>query len=114
MVTMSVEQFEALVTDALDGIPPELGNNMENVAVVVDELSPPGSLLGLYEGIPLTNRGNSYMSAVPDRITIYMATICSACTTTQEVVDMVRKTVVHEIGHHFGIDDRRLKELGWA
>ena len=79
MVSMSVEQFEALVTDALDGIPPELGNNMENVAVVVDELSPPGSLLGLYEGIPLTNRGNSYMSAVPDRITIYMATICSAC-----------------------------------
>jgi predicted Zn-dependent protease with MMP-like domain len=54
------------------------------------------------------------MSAVPDRITIYMATICSACTTTQEVVDMVRKTVIHEIGHHFGIDDRRLKELGWA
>jgi predicted Zn-dependent protease with MMP-like domain len=114
MVTMSVEEFEALVTDALDGIPPELGANMENVAVVVDELSPPGSLLGLYEGIPLTNRGNSYMSAVPDRITIYMATICSACATTQQVVDMVRKTVIHEIGHHFGIDDRRLKELGWA
>lgn len=114
MVTMSVEQFEALVTDALDGIPPELGDNMENVAVVVDELSPPGSLLGLYEGIPLTNRGNSYMSAVPDRITIYMGTICAACTTTQDVVDMVRKTVIHEIGHHFGIDDRRLKELGWA
>ncbi|HVB94722.1 MAG TPA: metallopeptidase family protein [Acidimicrobiales bacterium] len=114
MVTMSVEQFEALVTDALDGIPPDLGANMENVAVVVDELSPPGPLLGLYEGIPLTKRGNSYMSAVPDRITIYMATICSACTTDQEVVDMVRKTVVHEVGHHFGIDDRRLKELGWA
>ncbi len=114
MVTMSVEQFEQLVTDALDGIPPELGANMDNVAVVVDELSPPGSLLGLYEGIPLTSRGNSYMSAVPDRITIYMATICAACTTTHQVVDMVRKTVIHEIGHHFGIDDRRLKELGWA
>jgi predicted Zn-dependent protease with MMP-like domain len=114
MVTMPVEQFEQLVTDALDGIPPDLGANMDNVAVVVDELSPPGSLLGLYEGIPLTSRGNSYMSAVPDRITIYMASICAACSTTQEVVDMVRKTVIHEIGHHFGIDDRRLKELGWA
>jgi predicted Zn-dependent protease with MMP-like domain len=114
MVTMSIEQFEGLVTDALDGIPADLGANMENVAVVVDEESPPGPLLGLYEGIPLTKRGNSYMASVPDRITIYMATICSSCTTTQEVVDLVRKTVIHEIGHHFGIDDRRLKELGWA
>jgi predicted Zn-dependent protease with MMP-like domain len=114
MVTMTIDQFEGLVTDALDGIPAELGANMENVAVVVDDASPPGPLLGLYEGIPLTQRGNSYMVSVPDRITIYMATICSVCTTTQEVVDMVRKTVIHEIGHHFGIDDRRLQELGWA
>ncbi|HEX3840317.1 MAG TPA: metallopeptidase family protein [Acidimicrobiales bacterium] len=114
MVTMSIEQFEGLVTDALDGIPADLGGQMENVAVVVDDTSPAGPLLGLYEGIPLTERGNSYMSAVPDRITIYMATICSVCATTQEVIDMVRKTVIHEIGHHFGIDDRRLKELGWA
>jgi predicted Zn-dependent protease with MMP-like domain len=114
MVTMSIDQFEELVTDALDGIPAELGANMDNVAVVVDDTSPPGPLLGLYEGIPLTQRGNSYMVSVPDRITIYMATICSVCTTTQEVVDMVRKTVIHEVGHHFGIDDRRLQELGWA
>jgi len=114
MVTMSIEQFEELVTDALDGIPADLGANMENVAIVVDDLSPPGPLLGLYEGIPLTQRGNSYSASVPDRITIYMATICGSCQTTQEVVERVRKTVIHEIGHHFGIDDQRLEELGWA
>jgi predicted Zn-dependent protease with MMP-like domain len=87
---------------------------MENVAVVVDEGSPPGGLLGLYEGVPLTKRGNYYSVSMPDRITIFMATICASCQTTQEVVEMVRKTVIHEIGHHFGIDDRRLEELGWA
>ncbi|HZK35554.1 MAG TPA: metallopeptidase family protein [Aeromicrobium sp.] len=114
MVTMSIEQFEELVTDALDGIPADLGASMENVAIVVDDLSPPGPLLGLYEGIPLTQRGNSYSASVPDRITIYMATICGSCQTTQEVVERVRKTVIHEIGHHFGIDDQRLEELGWA
>jgi predicted Zn-dependent protease with MMP-like domain len=114
MVTMSIEQFEVLVTDALDGIPADLGASMENVAIVVDDLSPPGPLLGLYEGIPLTQRGNSYSASVPDRITIYMATICGSCQTTQEVVERVRKTVIHEIGHHFGIDDQRLEELGWA
>jgi predicted Zn-dependent protease with MMP-like domain len=111
---MSIEQFEVLVTDALDGIPADLGASMENVAIVVDDLSPPGPLLGLYEGIPLTQRGNSYSASVPDRITIYMATICGSCQTTQEVVERVRKTVIHEIGHHFGIDDQRLEELGWA
>jgi predicted Zn-dependent protease with MMP-like domain len=114
MVSLSIEQFEELVTDALDGIPADLRANMENVAVVVDDVSPPGSLLGLYEGVPLTKRGNHYSASVPDRITIYMATICSSCTTTQEVVELARKTVIHEVGHHFGIDDQRLKELGWA
>jgi predicted Zn-dependent protease with MMP-like domain len=114
MVTMSSEQFEELVATAIDGIPADLRAGMENVAVVVDELSPPGRLLGLYEGIPLTRRGNDYSASMPDRITIFMSTICSTCRTTQEVVDMVRKTVIHEIGHHFGIDDKRLDELGWA
>ena len=59
-------------------------------------------------------RGQHYSASMPDRITIYMATICRACRTRQEVVDLVRKTVIHEVGHHFGIDDDRLKELGWA
>ncbi len=114
VITMSVGQFEALVADALDGLPHELGSFMENVAVVVDDTSPPGRLFGLYQGVPLTQRGNHYSSATPDRITIYMGTICHACQTTWEVVALVRRTVIHEIGHHFGIDDRRLKDLGWA
>ena len=109
-----VPEFEELVRDALDGIPADLGAAMENVAVVVDDDSPPGRLLGLYQGVPLTGRGSSYSASMPDRITIYMATICRACRTRQEVVDLVRKTVIHEVGHHFGIDDDRLKELGWA
>jgi len=114
MTTMSVGQFEALVADALDGIPAALGGSMDNVAVVVDDASPSGPLYGLYEGVPLTRRGNHYSASVPDRITIYMATICQSCRTTAEVVDLVRTTVVHEVGHHFGISDRRLEELGWG
>ncbi len=114
MVTMPVEDFEQLVSDALDQIPSGLRRHMENVAVVVDDTSPPGSLLGLYEGVPLTRRGNHYTATVPDRITVYMATICHSCRTSDQVVETVRKTVVHEVGHHFGIDDRRLKELGWG
>ena len=114
MITMTLGQFEALVADALDGIPAELGDAMENVAVIVDDRSPAGPLYGLYEGVPLTRRGNHYSASVPDRITIYMATICGSCRTTSEVVGLVRKTVIHEVGHHFGIDDRRLEELGWA
>lgn len=114
MVTMPVEQFEELVASAITKIPEELRVNIENVAVVVDDRSPPGHLLGLYQGVPLTKRGNSYSASIPDRITIYMATICASCATTQEVEDLVHKTVIHEIGHHFGIDDKRLTELGWA
>jgi predicted Zn-dependent protease with MMP-like domain len=114
VITMPAEEFEQLVADALDGIPAGLGASMENVAVVVDDVSPAGRLFGLYQGVPLTSRGNHYSATAPDRITIYMATICGACRSTQEVVDLVRKTVIHEVGHHFGIDDQRLKELGWA
>jgi predicted Zn-dependent protease with MMP-like domain len=113
MVTMSLEQFEELVASALDGIPAELGAAMENVAVVVDDHSPPGRLLGLYEGVPLTSRGAHYSAVTPDRITIFMATICEGCQTAQEVVQVVRRVVIHEVGHHFGIDDNRLQELGW-
>ena len=76
VVAMSVEQFEELVANALDAIPSELGAAMENVAVLVDDHSPPGPLLGLYQGIPLTSRGAHYSATTPDRITIFMATIC--------------------------------------
>ena len=108
------ERFAELVGDALDSLPPDLGRLMENVAVVVDDPSPPGGLYGLYEGIPLTERANYGGLAMPDRITVFRRTICARCRDEAEVVDRVRVTVVHEVAHHFGIDDARLDELGWA
>jgi predicted Zn-dependent protease with MMP-like domain len=89
-----------------------LRSAMENVVVLIDEVSPPGPLLGLYQGVPLTSRGN-YSAAMPDRITIFKETICAVCENTDEVERQVRKTIIHEVGHHFGIDDPRLRELGW-
>jgi len=107
------ERFEQLVADALDGIPEELGTYMDNVAVFVEETPPEPNLLGLYQGVPLTSRGISYFGTLPDRISIYRRTICAICNTEDEVVEQVRRTVIHEVGHHFGIGDRRLRELGW-
>ena len=114
MIDVSPARFEELVADALDSIPPALGKLMDNVWVQVEDRSRP-NLLGLYEGVPLTERDAGYAGMVmPDRITIYRRTICAICTTEDEVVDQVRDTVVHEVAHHFGIDDDRLDELGWA
>ena len=114
MVELPAERFEELVADALDALPPELGSMMRNVAVVVEDEPPQPGLLGLYEGIPLTERGEWYTGVLPDRISIYRATICAACADEAEVVEQVRITVVHEVAHHFGIDDDRLDELGWS
>ena len=114
MIDVSPERFEELVADALDSIPPALGELMDNVWVQVENRSRP-DLLGLYEGVPLTARDGGYAGMVmPDRITIFRRTICSICATEDEVVAQVRETVVHEVAHHFGIDDERLEELGWG
>jgi predicted Zn-dependent protease with MMP-like domain len=86
---------------------------MRNVAVTVQHEPGPPSLLGLYEGIPLTSRTTGYAGVLPDRITIYQQAICEICGTEEEVADQVRRTVIHEVAHHFGIDDERLAELGW-
>ncbi len=115
MLEMSEEEFDRLVGEALDGIPPELARLMDNVAVFV-EPEPPADdpdLLGLYEGTPLTERGEWYSGVLPDRITIYRGPTLRMCEDADEVVDEVRVTVVHEVAHHFGIDDDRLHELGW-
>ena len=112
---VSRERFEQLVADALDSLPPELGTAMENVAVLVEDRAQGRSLFGLYEGIPLTERGpQSYSGVMPDRITLYPDEICGVCSTEAEVIAQVRKTVIHEVAHHFGISDPRLEELGWA
>src|SRR5712675_679150 len=100
-----------MVVVALDSLPEDLGRLMRNVAVTVEhDVGPPG-LLGLYEGIPLTSRTTNYAGVLPDRITIYRLAICAVCDTEEEVADQVRRTVVHEVGHHFGISDTRLTEL---
>lgn len=106
-------RFEEMVATALDSLPAELGRLMSNVAVTVEHDPGPPGLLGLYEGIPLTSRTTQYAGVLPDRITIYRQAICAICRTEDEVADEVRRTVVHEVAHHFGIDDDRLAELGW-
>jgi predicted Zn-dependent protease with MMP-like domain len=113
VVDVPLERFEELVADALDELPEGLGRLMDNVVVQVGDGSPHG-LLGLYEGIPLTAREAYGGLAMPDRITVYRRAICQRCASEAEVVDEVRITVVHEVAHHFGIEDDRLDELGWA
>ncbi len=102
-----------MVASALDGLPEEFGRLMSNVAVTVEHGAGPPGLLGLYQGIPLTSRTTGYAGVLHDRITIYRQAICAICRTEQEVASQVRRTVIHEVGHHFGIDDARLRELGW-
>lgn len=113
MVEVDPERFESMVSEALDGIPAELAKLMSNVAITVEHNAGPAGLLGLYRGIPLTRRTTAYAGVLPDRITIYRRAICATCRSDREVVVQVRRTVIHEVGHHFGIDDARLRELGW-
>jgi len=114
---MARDEFEEAVRDALDQIPPELARVMDNVVVLVEDHAPPDDpeLLGLYEGIPLTERTSFYAAgSLPDRITIYRLPTLAICDERDDVVEEVAITVVHEIAHHFGIDDDRLHELGWG
>jgi predicted Zn-dependent protease with MMP-like domain len=118
VVEMSREEFEDAVSAALDTVPEELARMMRNVVVLVEDDPPPGEdreLLGLYEGTPLTERGEWWAAgSLPDRITIFRNPTLAACSSRHEVVEEVGVTVVHEIAHHFGIDDDRLHELGWG
>ena len=113
MIEVEPARFEEMVITALDGLPEGLGRLMRNVAVTVEHGPGPPGLLGLYEGIPLTSRTSQYAGVMPDRITIYRHAICAICRTEQEVAEQVGRTVIHEVAHHFGIDDDRLRELGW-
>jgi predicted Zn-dependent protease with MMP-like domain len=113
VIEVGPERFEEMVAAALDGLPAELGRLMSNVAVTVQHEPGPPGLLGLYQGIPLTRRTTGYAGVLPDRITIYRRAICAACSSEDEVVAEVRRTVIHEVGHHFGIGDARLRDLGW-
>jgi len=117
VVEMSEQEFEGAVSDALDTVPADLAKLMNNVVVLVEENAPADDpdLLGLYEGTPLTERDDGWAAgSLPDRITIFRRPTLEYCRTPAEVVEEVRVTVIHEIAHHFGIDDDRLHELGWA
>lgn len=113
---MDRAEFEQLVSEALDGIPDELLRLLQNVVVLTDDEPPPDDpdLLGLYEGIPLTERDNWYSGVLPDRITIFRGPTLRMVRDHDEAVREVQVTVVHEIAHHFGIDDDRLHELGYG
>ncbi len=120
---MNRERFERLVARAIESLPDELRDRMENIDVVVEEqptrqqlaemkLKRGETLLGLYYGVPLTQRSPNYGMVVPDKITIFQGPIEDKCRNDAEIVAEVQKVVIHEIAHHFGISDARLKQLG--
>src|SRR4051794_5580364 len=114
---MDPERFDALVDEALDGIPDELARLVRNVVVLVEDEPPegePDDLLGLYDGVALTERDSTQPADLPDRIFIFRGPLLDFCDSERQLVEEVRITVVHEIAHHFGIDARRLHELGYA
>jgi len=112
---MDPQRFDELVSDALDLIPAQLAAVMDNVVVLVADRDPDDDdLLGVYEGVALTERDSHYAGSLPDTITIYRDALLDLCDCDEQVVEEVKITVMHEIAHHFGIDDDRLHELGWA
>ena len=119
----TIEEFENLVIEALDALPEEIHTALDNVEVVVAAWPSPHELrsvglksgqllLGLYQGVPLTRRGSHYGLVLPDKITIFQGPIERICRTPEQVIRQVQRTVRHELAHHFGIDDDRLRELG--
>ncbi len=114
-VAVTQQRFEELVSEALDLLPPELARAADNVVVLVDDRHPEEpDLLGLYHGVALTERDSSYGGSLPDTITIYRDPLLEMCDSEDDLVEEVVVTVIHEMAHHFGIDDDRLHELGWG
>jgi predicted Zn-dependent protease with MMP-like domain len=115
MIEVGPAEFEELVAEALEAVPIELARLVDNVVFVIEDDGPADDpdLLGLYEGVALTERDYRYPGSLPDRITIYRNPTLRICDTLEDVVEEVNITVVHEIAHHFGIDDDRLHELGY-
>lgn len=115
MIDLGMDRFEELVAAALDDVPPRFASAMRNVAVLADDIDPDNPhLLGLYRGVALPERTSHYSGVLPDTITIYRLPILRICGTEEEVRRQVAVTVVHEIGHHFGVSEQTLRELGWG
>jgi predicted Zn-dependent protease with MMP-like domain len=111
------EEFDAIVEEALDDVPPELMAMLDNVVFLVEEEPPADDpdLLGIYEGTPLTERGDWWgQGSLPDRITLFRGPLTRMCEDTDDLRDEITVTVVHEIAHHFGIEEEALHELGWG
>lgn len=113
---MSRDEFEEAVGDALDLVPDRLMDQLDNVVFLVEDEPPPEDqeLLGVYDGVPLTERDLAWGGHVPDRITVFRGPLLRMCQDREELLEEIAVTVVHEIAHHFGIDDERLHDLGWG
>ena len=116
MHRLTDDEFEQAVGDALDSIPPELAQAMSNVVVLVEQEPPPDDpdLLGVYDGIALTERDSTMGGQLPDRIFVFRGPLLRMCADPEELAEEIEITVVHEIAHHFGIDDEQLHEWGWG
>ena len=115
-VEITREEFESLVDEALDAVPDELASLVSNVVVLVEDEPPADDpdLLGYYDGLALTERPANHAGELPDRILLFRNPLMEMCESHEELVEEIGITVVHEIAHHFGIDDRRLHDLGYA
>ncbi|MEJ5927809.1 metallopeptidase family protein [Corynebacterium sp. H128] len=115
MISVSQERFEELVDMGLELVPHELLNRLENAVILIEDYHPEGPhILGLYEGVALPERTAEYSGFLPDAITIYRQALQDYCRTEEELVEQVKTTVIHEIGHYFGLDDEELHRLGWG
>ncbi|MCX6495142.1 MAG: metallopeptidase family protein [Actinobacteria bacterium] len=115
-LSVSEEKFEQLVADELDRLPDDMLNGIDNVVFVIEDLPEDGSmdLLGLYDGLAVTDRGNYGFGELPDRIILFREPLVAACSTLKQLKDEIHVTLVHEIAHYYGIDDEELHRLGWA
>ena len=115
VVEVSEARFEELVGDALDQVPRPFLKALDNVVITTAEVNDEiPTLLGLYHGVPLTERTHDYTFAAPDEVTLYRGPLSAMCRDEDELAHQIAVTVVHELGHYFGIDDARLHELGWG
>ena len=121
---MTRKSFEKLVSEAVSALPEEFLSRLDNVEIVVEDfpslevqqtegLESPYDLLGYYEGVPLTERDTADCGWLPDRITVFQKPLEAICTSRNELIEEVQRTVVHEVAHYFGIEEDRIAELGW-
>jgi predicted Zn-dependent protease with MMP-like domain len=122
MFTLDEAEFEAVVAEAVESLPAEFKAKLDNVEVVVEDVPPPqvrrrfprGRLiLGLYQGVPHKRRHPNYALVLPDKISLYKRNIEMVCSSREEVYGRIYKTLLHEIGHHFSLSDRDLRDIGW-